>query len=265
MKENITMKKLNKEQTFLTIKQQILTHNPEYVAEIYYALGANKQALEKINDVYYEMVLHNNNEKDSYIQDYKNQLYSLINNNQNIPHIDLTTKLTDTFHAINMSSHETLLYCHQSFWLHIKNHIQTFHYHDYQDIFNNEKAQYLFEDWLIEVDEDLNHIHQTKELLTIISDIKEMINFSNNHHILSLILSIEAECYEQLGQETQCDYFYQQNIKKEPHDPQLYLGYLLTLFDRYHHHISQFYQNSPFHHLDNSPSKYEIIDFMEEQ
>lgn len=230
MKENITMKKLNKEQTFLTIKQQILTHNPEYVAEIYYALGANKQALEKINDVYYEMVLHNNNEKDSYIQDYKNQLYSLINNNQNIPHIDLTTKLTDTFHAINMSSHETLLYCHQSFWLHIK-----------------------------------NHIHQTKELLTIISDIKEMINFSNNHHILSLILSIEAECYEQLGQETQCDYFYQQNIKKEPHDPQLYLGYLLTLFDRYHHHISQFYQNIPFHHLDNSPSKYEIIDFMEEQ
>ena len=83
--------------------------------------------------------------------------------------------------------------------------------------------------------------------------------------ILSLILSIEAECYEQLGQETQCDYFYQQNIKKEPHDPQLYLGYLLTLFDRYHHHISQFYQNIPFHHLDNSPSKYEIIDFMEEQ
>ena len=80
-----------------------------------------------------------------------------------------------------------------------------------------------------------------------------MINFSNNHHILSLILSIEAECYEQLGQETQCDYFYQQNIKKEPHDPQLY------------HHISQFYQNIPFHHLDNSPSKYEIIDFMEEQ
>ena len=103
------MKKLNKEQTFLTIKQQILTHNPEYVAEIYYALGANKQALEKINDVYYEMVLHNNNEKDSYIQDYKNQLYSLINKNQNIPHIDLTTKLTDTFHAINMSSLETLL------------------------------------------------------------------------------------------------------------------------------------------------------------
>lgn len=259
------MKKLNKEQTILTIKQQILTHNPEYVAEIYYALGANKQALEKINDVYHEIIIHNNISQETYLQDYKNHLYNLIISDENIPHFDLSTKLNDTFHAINMSPHETLLHCHQCFWLHIKNHIQTFHYHNYKDIFNNDKSQYLFEDWLIEVDEDLNRIHQTKELLHIIAEIKDFINFSNYHHIFSLILRIEAECYEQLGQEVQCDHIYQQNIKKEPHDPQLYLGYLLTLFDRYHHHISKFYQNIPFHSLDDLPSKYEIIDFMEEQ
>lgn len=179
-----------------SVRKQIQTHNPLWITELYNACQNKAYVFSQMVAIYKN--IHHKNPTVFDNNEYKKQILNFIQPTQEIKTYDFYKCLEDTYHAIVMSNDTFLCFCHQSFWLHIKNQIIQTCCHDYDMLFHDCQAKYLFEDWLIEVDIDLTYLNQTQILLNIIQEINHMINFSNHPKILDYLSLIETECYESL-------------------------------------------------------------------
>lgn len=180
---------MTKEKTLQMIKLQIQTHNPQWLTEFYNASYNKEETLNCIHHIFNECQ-QRKLDKEVYKQKILSELSTSLPQSQ----VQLSQLLEDTYHAICISPDDYLCYCHQSFWLHIQNSITSVLKQPYNEVFQDIKSQYLFEDWLYEVDIDLNRLHATDVLLDIIQSIKQHIDFTDHEHILDLLIQIENEC-----------------------------------------------------------------------
>lgn len=212
------------------IKIQLMTHNPAWLAQIYSASDHKKSTLQSIQNIYYNLALQN---KFIDEDEYKKQIESYLTPTAPLPTFQLSQLLEDTYHALCICQDEDLAYCHQSFFKHIQEEIQTTKKSHFKDIFIDQKSQDIFEDWLYELDIDMHHIQETYILLDIIKNIRQNINFSNHLDLKILLICIEADAYEDLQESEKCDTLYQQSIQKYPLSNQLYLNHSLTVLERH--------------------------------
>lgn len=176
------------------IRKQIQTHNPLWISEVFNACTNKEMALLKISWIYDHIRQNHPHHIDMHT--YKSQVFAFLHPNKDIQTYDFYTCLNDTSHAIMMSEDEHLCFCHQSFWLHIKNQIQETKLHDYDKLFSHLQTRYLFEDWLYEVDIDLHFLNEVSSLLRILQEIKELIDFSYHQDIFDDIVDMENECLD---------------------------------------------------------------------
>lgn len=218
------------------IKIQLMTHSPAWLAQIYSASDHKKSALQSIQNIYYNLASQNKIIDEN---EYKKQIESCLTPTFPLPTFQLSQLLEDTYHALCICQDEDLVYCHQSFWKHVQKEIHATKKNHFKDIFKEKKSQYIFKDWLYELDIDMHHIQETYILLDIIKDIRQNINFSNHLDLKILLICIEADAYEDLKETEKCDTLYQQSIEQYPLSNQLHLNHSLTVLERHTNFIEK--------------------------
>lgn len=175
------------------VRKQIQTHNPVWISEIFHACPNKEDTLFKMSQLYEKM------QDNFHEENYKKEICQIFQLDGKIKTYDFKTILNDTKHAIILSSDEMLPFCYESFWKHIKMYIDQTHIHDYSQLFDDKEIRGFFEDWLYDMDIDLERLDETPLLLNIVEEIKDVIDFTSHNELLNDINCIEKECLDQIG------------------------------------------------------------------